>query len=270
MKLLPEKFRIIESSIKKHKPLIHHITNYVTASDCANIALCFGASPVMADALEEMADITGNADALVLNLGTINKIKFTSMLAAAKIAKMRGIPIVLDPVGVMATQMRLDMAKELIKNGVQIIRGNYAECRALLGDNNFGQGVDAGIDCDFKGEFARQAAKKFNCVVAVTGAIDAVSDGRQVVIGRNGHELLAKVTGTGCMTTTLIACGAAVSDDYFSAALFGITAMNVAAEHAAAALNGVDGLGTFKVKLFDAVSNLNDLKVAEGFRGDKL
>jgi len=270
MKSLLGKFRATEASIKARKPLIHHITNYVTAGDCANAALCFGASPVMADALEEMPAIAGKADALVLNLGTVNKTKFTSMLAAAKIAKMRGIPIILDPVGVMATKMRLDMAKELIKNGVQIIRGNYAECRALLGDANFGQGVDAGSDCDTKGEFARQAAKKFSCIVAVTGAVDAVSDGRQVVLGRNGHELLTKVTGTGCMTTTLIACAAAVGDDYFLSAVFGVTFMNVAAEQAALALTLGEGIGTFKIRLFDAIGCLDGAAVESCFRGEKL
>ncbi len=270
MKLLREKLKSIDTDIKKRKPLIHHITNYVTSGDCANMALAFGASPVMADALEEIEEITGASDALVLNLGTINKNKFISMLAAAKVAKMRGIPIVLDPVGVMASQMRLNMAQELINNGVQIIRGNYAECRALLGDKNFGQGVDAGNACDDKGEFARQAAQKFNCVVAITGAIDTISDGRQVILAHNGHELLTKVTGAGCMTTTLIACGAAVSDDYLSTAVLGITAINIAAQKAAAKLQAGEYSGTFKAKLLDAICNLQGIIIAREFKGESI
>ena len=270
MKLLLEKLESIEASIKKEKPLIHHITNYVTSGDCANITLCFGASPVMAEELEEIKEITGAADALILNLGVINKSKFAAMLAALKIAKMRGIPIILDPVGVMASQMRLNMAQELIKSGVQIIRCNYAECRALLGDNNFGQGVDAGIACDNKGAFARQAAQKFNCVAAVTGEVDAVSDGRRVVLGRNGNKLLEKVTGAGCMTTSLVACGAAVSDDCFAAAVLGITAMNIAAQQASATLAAGESAGTFRVNLFDAISIMKGINIAQGFKGEIL
>lgn len=270
MKLLLEKIKALESDIKKRNPLIHHITNYVTSGDCANVTLAFAASPVMAEAGEEIKEITGAADALVLNLGTINKNKFISMLAAAKVAKMRGIPIVLDPVGAMASQMRLEMAQELINNGVQIIRCNYAECMALLGDKHFGHGVDAGLSCDDQGEFARQAAKKFKCVLAVTGAVDAISDGRQVILAYNGHKLLTKVTGAGCMTTSLIACGAAVSDDYLAAAVLGITTMNIAAQKAAANLQAGEGSGTFKARLLDAVCTLRTNDLAIEFKGERI
>lgn len=251
-------FNFIYEQIKEKKPLIHHLTNYVTAGDCANMALCFGASPIMADAAEEIGEITGSADCLVLNLGTMNPVKFASMELAAVRARKKGIPIVLDPVGVMASNMRLHAALELICGGVSIVRGNYAECRTLLLETRHGKGVDSfETQISDIASLAKSAAKKFGCVFAVTGKEDAVSDGNETIIGNNGVELLTKVTGTGCMTTTLIGCSAAARGDFLQAALCGIQTMNLAAETAASSLQDGEGPGTFKVRLFDAIYTLS-------------
>lgn len=141
---LKGQFALIVGAMREKKPVIHHLTNYVTAGDCANIALCAGASPVMADAAEEVAAITAKADALVLNLGTINKAKIQAMLLAAEAAQTKAIPVVLDPVGVMSSQLRLEFALKLLTAGlVTIVRGNYSECLALLEQKAEGKGVDA-------------------------------------------------------------------------------------------------------------------------------
>ena len=135
-------FGLIVDAVREKRPVIHHLTNYVTAGDCANITLCAGASPVMADEAEEVVEITSNADALVLNLGTIAKAKMQAMETAAAAAKNKGIAVVLDPVGVMASKLRLVFALKLLNEGlVTIVRGNYAECLALLEEKAEGRGA---------------------------------------------------------------------------------------------------------------------------------
>lgn len=249
-------FKEIYEQVKSRRPLIHHLTNYVTAGDCANMALCFGASPIMADAAAEINEITSSADCLVINLGTMNPVKFASMELAAIYARQKRIPIVLDPVGVMASNMRLQAALELVHGGVSIVRGNYAECQTLLLEKKQGKGVDSFVEQRAIGDLAKAAAEKYGCVFAVTGKEDAVSNGKEVVIASNGDILLTKVTGTGCMTTTLVGCAAAVCTDMMQAALCGIQTMNIAAEKAAGLLGNGEGPGTFKVRLFDAVYGL--------------
>ena len=257
-------FRFIYEQIKEKKPLIHHLTNYVTAGDCANMALCFGASPIMADAAEEIGEITGTADCLVINLGTMNPVKFASMELAAVRARKKGIPIVIDPVGVMASDMRFEAAMEIIRGGASIVRGNYAECQTLLLETRRGKGVDSLVTCQSDiGHLAEQAAQKYGCIFAVTGKEDAISDGKRTIIGSNGVEMLTKVTGTGCMTTTLIGCAAASTKDYLLAALCGIQTMNVAAEIAFKALKDNEGPGTFKTRLLDAVYQLSAEELAK-------
>lgn len=163
-------FGLIVDAVREKRPVIHHLTNYVTAGDCANITLCAGASPVMADEAEEVAEITSNADALVLNLGTIAKAKMQAMETAAAAAKNKGIAVVLDPVGVMASKLRLVFALKLLNEGlVTIVRGNYAECLALLEEKAEGRGVDSNGNVTDGLRVAKDAAEKYNCVFAVTG-----------------------------------------------------------------------------------------------------
>lgn len=268
--LLGARIKTTFEEMKKQRPLVHHLTNYVTACDSANIALSFGARPIMADAAEEITDITVAADSLVLNLGTMNPVKFASMELAAVRARKKGIPIVVDPVGVMASDMRLNAAMELLRGGVSIVRGNYDECRTLLFEKRIGRGVDSSSEEDLKNaELAAMAAAKYCCVFAVTGRTDAISAGSGAIIGFNGDEMLTRVTGTGCMTTTLIGCAAACTKDYEAAAVLGIQAMNVAAEAAVRSLADGEGTGTFKVRLLDAVYNLSLKTLIEKSRLEK-
>lgn len=248
------KFGLIIDAVRAKKPVIHHLTNYVTAADCAGIALCAGASPIMADAAEEVAEITAKADALVLNLGTLAPAKMQAMVLAARAAKTKGIHVVLDPVGVMASRLRLAFALKLLAEGlVTIVRGNYNECLALLEAKAEGKGVDAAGEVNDGLRVAKDAAEKYNCVFAVTGVTDYVSNGKQALVLTGGHELLTQITGAGCMTSTLCACCAAVTEDPLLAASLGIVIMGQAAELAAGFMETKDGPGMFKTRLFDGV-----------------
>ncbi len=254
---LTNTFGELVDKLRKQRPIVHEITNYVTAESCADVALAAGASPIMADEPEEAAEITAGANALILNLGTLNFNKQIAMERSVAAAKAKGIPIILDPVGVMASKFRLNFALKLLNNGcIDIVRGNCSECSALLNGTASGQGVD-----NIEGEteegvalkVAKDAAAKFNCVFAVTGAIDNISNGKQAVVLNNGHPLLQDITGSGCMTTTLVGCCAAVTKDMLVAAALGVVIMGQSAELAANFLEKKDGPGMFKVRLIDCV-----------------
>ena len=248
------KIGLVVDAVRSQRPVIHHLTNYVTAEDCANITLCAGASPVMADETEEVADITAGADALVLNLGTIAKLKMQAMQIAAATAKKKGIPVVLDPVGVMASALRLDFALQLLNDGlISIVRGNYNECLALLEKKAEGRGVDSAGNVADGLRVAKESAERYGCVFVVTGATDYVSNGKQTLVLTGGHEMLTQITGAGCMTTTLCACCAAVTKDMLLAAALGVVIMGQAAELSENFMEKKDGPGMFKTRLFDGV-----------------
>ena len=254
---LKNTFGELVEKLHQQKPVIHAITNYVTAESCADITLAAGGSPVMADEPEEVEEITAGAKALVINLGTLNFNKQIAMERSAMVAKKKGIPVVLDPVGVMASTMRLDFALKLLNKGyIDIVRGNFSECQALLLGKTSGHGVDnmeAGVEEGEALKTAKDAATKFNCVFAVTGAVDNISNGKQAVVLNNGHPLLQDITGSGCMTTMLVACCAAVTKDMLVAAALGVVIMGQSAELAANFLEKKDGPGMFKVRLVDCV-----------------
>ena len=211
----------------------------------------------MADEPEEVAQITAGADVLVLNLGTLNYTKQIAMERSAEVAKAKGIPVILDPVGVMTSNIRLDFALKLLNKGyISIVRGNHSECAALLDGKTGGRGVDNIAEGTEEGEAlktAKDAAAKFGCVFAVTGAIDNISNGKQAVVLNNGHPLLQDITGSGCMTTMLVAVCAAVTKDMLVAAALGVVIMGQSAELAANLLEKKDGPGMFKVRLLDCV-----------------
>ena len=270
---LKNTFGELVDKLRRQRPVIHEITNYVTAESCADVALAAGASPVMADEPEEVEEITAGADALVLNLGTISFNKQIAMERAVAVAAKKGIPVILDPVGVMTSTMRLNFALQLLNKGViSIVRGNYSECNALLLGKTGGHGVDNLDETTDEGQalrLAKDAAAKFNCVFAVTGAVDNISNGKQAVVLNNGHPLLQDITGSGCMTSTLVACCAAITKDMLVAAALGVVIMGQSAELAANFLEKKDGPGMFKVRLMDCIyhvttkGNLVNLKPEE-------
>ncbi len=248
--------------VRADKPLIHHITNYVTVNDCANITLAIGASPIMADALAEAADIAQIASAVVLNMGTLNERTIPSMIAAGKAANKKGVPVIFDPVGAGASALRNETAAQLLKEvKIDVLRGNISEIRFLAGLQSETKGVDASdydlSNSDNTKQIVKQIANKLNCVAAVTGAVDVVSDGVKVICIENGHPMLGSLTGTGCMCSSLIGsfCGAA-KDTPFQATITALLSMAIAGEIAFETA-GAKGNGSFHTALHDIMSQLD-------------
>ncbi|MFE8700216.1 hydroxyethylthiazole kinase [Cytobacillus sp. FJAT-54145] len=247
--------------IKDNNPLVHHITNQVTINDCANVTLAIGASPVMADYTREVEEIVSKADALLLNLGTFNEERYQSMKVAGKKANQLGIPIVFDPVGVGASSFRKNKALELLKEiDICIIRGNYAEVSSLVGLGGKAKGVDS-VNLEESSndviKIAKLVATAFDSIVVISGEIDVVTNGQRACIVENGDEWLSKISGTGCASGSLIASFSAVTNDYYLAAVAGISTMGVCGERAKKALEKADGLGTYRVKLMDQLSSMD-------------
>jgi hydroxyethylthiazole kinase len=236
--------------VPARRPLVHYMPNLVTAGDVANALLAAGAAPVMAIAVEEVADI--RADALALNLGTPTAERLVALEAAARAAGERGAPIVLDPVGAGATPFRLAAARRLLAAApVRCLRLNAGEAAALLDRPGAGRGVDAaGAPAD-PAELATALARRYGCVAAVTGPTDAVADGERVILIEAGHPLLARVTGTGCMATGLVAACAAVEPDPLLASAAGLLYFGVAGARAA---RQAAGPGSLRIGLCDALA----------------
>ncbi len=253
MAVLPEIARIL-AAIKEKRPLIHHLTNYVTANDSANITLAVGASPVMASDPGEAVDMVAHAAALVLNIGTLSAAAVDTMIAAGKRAGELGIPVILDPVGAGATPARTAAAARIIRETrLAVIRGNAAEIRAVSGLSAAIRGVDAaGGETDGEA-VARSLARSLDCVVALSGRTDIVAAGDRLCRITNGHQWLTGVTGTGCMATSLIGCCCGAGTDPYVAAAAGLTFMGIAGEVAHGSLQPGEGIGTFRVRLFDAI-----------------
>ena len=242
--------------IRERKPLVHQITNYVVMNETANATLALGALPVMAHAPQEVEEMIGLASSLVINIGTLSDHWIDAMLLAGKAANARGIPVVLDPVGVGATRYRTDTPRRILDEiDVAVLRGNQGEVATLVGAEAEVRGVESMAVGLEPPALARGAAKQFGLVASVTGPIDHVSDGERVVSVANGHPLLAAVTGTGCISTALTGCFLAVKPDApLDAAAEALIAYEVAAEDAAA---GAEGPGTFHARLYDALAALD-------------
>jgi hydroxyethylthiazole kinase len=250
------------NNIREAKPLVHHITNYVTVNDCANITLAIGASPIMADDIEEVQEIIDISQSLVLNIGTLNNRTIDSMLAAGKKANERKIPVVLDPVGAGVSKLRNKTVNKLLEQiNFSVIRGNMSEIRFIAGLSATTKGVDASetdlaVSAQNGVRIAKSLADKLGCVIAITGATDIISSGKQTVCIENGHKMLGAVTGTGCMCSSLIGSFCGASTDYFIAATSGILCMGIAGEIAFENV-GQKGNGAFHMGIMDEISKLN-------------
>lgn len=256
---LIQSFNQILEKIKRDKPLVHHITNYVTVNDCANIVLALGGSPVMADEPKEVEEMIALASALVLNVGTLNERTIESFLLAGKKANTLEIPVVLDPVGVGATTLRIEAVKRILEEvQITVLRGNMSEIKNIYGLGAATRGVDSTDDSREGGkEIALELAKRLNCIVAITGATDIVSNGEQVFRIENGHEILSMVTGTGCMTTSLIGVCCGTKEDPLHAAVMGIMMMGIVGEEAYEALVNKKAYGSFKVSIIDSIGSFS-------------
>lgn len=251
------------ADIREQNPLVHHITNYVTVNDCANVMLAIGGSPVMADEIKEVAAITGLASSLVINMGTLNERTVPAMMLAGKTANQKNIPLIFDPVGVGASSFRNQIAEELIKNlSFSIIRGNISEIKFIAGLGSQTKGVDASTN-DWLSEsdtqvIANQLASKLKCIIVITGKIDIIADGTRTIAIHNGHPMLSQLTGTGCMCSSLLGAFSSVANEnYFEAAVGAILTMGIAGEFAYENV-GQDGNGSFRIALHDAISQMDD------------
>ena len=208
-------------NVRSTCPLIHNITNYVTVNDCANMVLACGASPIMADDAAEVEDITTICGGLNINIGTLNSRTITSMLLAGKKANLLGHPVVLDPVGAGASQLRTDTANRLLREvKFTVIRGNISEVKTLASGAGTTKGVDADVadkvteeNLDSAVAFAKAFAARTGAVVAITGAIDIVADAHKAYCIRNGHPMMSSITGTGCQLSALTAAFVTANPD---------------------------------------------------------
>jgi hydroxyethylthiazole kinase len=243
-------------ALRDRKPLVHQITNYVVMNETANATLALGALPVMAHAREEVEEMVGLAGALVINIGTLSPHWVEAMLLAGKAANERGVPVVLDPVGAGATRYRTETARRLLGEvEVAVLRGNQGEVATLVGVEAEVRGVESIEAGGEAANLARTAARNLGVIVSVTGPVDHVSDGSQIISIANGHELLARVTGTGCMSSALTGCFLAVKPHgALEAAAEALAAFGVAGEDAA---REAQGPGSFHVGLYDALAALD-------------
>jgi len=247
--------------IRKNAPLVHNITNYVVMNTTANALLAIGASPVMAHALPEVEDMAAIASALVINIGTLSDAWIEAMFKAAKIAKSRQIPIVLDPVGAGATPYRTRTARELIRAAApSIIRGNGSEIMALCEEGRTTKGVDSTSASDQAIDAAKALSRDLDCVVCVTGAIDYIVSQKAMIQVKNGHAMMPRVTGLGCTATALCGAFAAVNPAYDTAAAHAMAVMGIAGEMAT---EHAPGPGTLQVNLIDSLYRLTEADITE-------
>lgn len=247
-------------AVREKRPLVHHITNWVTIFDCAQIVKSFGASPVMAHAPEEAATMTGIASALVLNIGTLTSELVESMKLSAAAANRKGIPVVLDVCGAGATSFRDDKAMELVNGShIDVIKGNSSEIARIAGQAVETKGVDAGqVSADLR-QIAQALSAKRSCTVVITGAEDVVAGDGKLFLVRNGHPMMASLVGTGCMATSVIGTFAGATPDRLpEAAAAGLVCYEIAAEQA---VKKSEGPTSFRQQLFDCVYKLDEKQV---------
>jgi len=247
-------FTLLER-VRTEKPVIHHLTNWVTIYDCAQIVKTLGASPVMAHAAEEVAEMAAIASALVLNIGTLTPDFTEAMKKAAASANTKKIPVILDVCGAGATGLRDRSCADILANvRVDIIKGNVSEISRVAGGSARTRGVDAGeVHGDIE-EIARGLARTEQCTVVVTGKTDIVTDGTVLFRVQNGTDMMTHVVGTGCMAASVIGTFAAVEKNHAVAAAAGLVCFEIAAELADECS---DGPIEFKDKLFDRLFDLD-------------
>ena len=263
-------FHELWNNVQSKTPLIHAITNYVTVNDCANALLACGASPIMADDLAEVKEITVLCSATLLNIGTLNQRTIEAMHLAARTANILSHPLVLDPVGVGASQLRTQTAKDLLyKHKFTVIRGNVSEIKALAIGSDNTQGVDASLADQITESnlsqsigFIQAFSQQTGAIIAVSGAIDIVADAKRCFIIKNGHPAMSKITGTGSISSCLIAAYLAANPQQPLLATAAATVlMGLAGEYAAKISTAT---GSMRCNILDALSYINAEKMEAG------
>ena len=250
--------------VRAKRPLVHHITNYVTVNDCANATLCIGASPVMAHSIDEVAEMAAIAGALVLNIGTLDAGQVAAMLLAGKTANRLGIPIVLDPVGAGATAFRTETSFHLLEQlEIAVLKGNGGEISVLAGAGGNVRGVDSADVAKDPAGTVKGLARKLGITVAMTGAVDIVSDGKRTLLVDNGHQLMGRFSGSGCIAASIVGAFVAVGSDKLKSTAAALAAFGLAGERAAMHHNEPYG---FRLAIFDELCKLTPKALARGAR----
>ncbi len=245
--------------LRAQKPLLHHLTNHVVMNDCANITLHIGGAPVMTMDPAEAGETAAAADALILNIGTLTAELVDSMITAGKKANQKGIPVLLDPVGAGATSLRTKACRRILKEvKTDIIKGNAGEVSILAGVEAVVRGVDSAETTLAPPEVAGMLAAQEQGVVVITGETDYVADGQHYITVKNGHHMLGRLTGTGCMLGSVMGAFAAVADNALDAAIAALLCYGVAAELAG---EKTTGPASFKNALFDEVYALDQTAI---------
>lgn len=243
-------------AVREQAPLVHSITNFVVTNYNANVLLAMGAAPVMAHAHEEVEDMARLAQALVLNIGTLDPYWVESIRLAFGVGRARGMPVVLDPVGAGATAYRDATLRELLAAGSPtVIRGNASEIMSVAGLASQTKGVESLASSDQAVDAARGLARSAGCTVCVSGQVDHVVDaeGRWLALS-NGHEWMTRVTGMGCSATALVGAFAAVQPDAWRATASAMAYFGVVGEWAAQqARQAASGVGTLQWRMLDGL-----------------
>ncbi|TGK38765.1 hydroxyethylthiazole kinase [Leptospira andrefontaineae] len=241
------------AEVRKHAPLTHVLTNIVVTNWTANVLLAAGASPAMVIAEEEVADFATIASGMLINVGTINSFDAKSMKSAAIAAQKSGTPWVLDPVAVGALRYRTEIAKDLLQHKPTVIRGNASEILALAGAVGGGKGVDSTAASSDALPLAKELAISTGAVVAISGEVDYITDGKETIAVPGGHILMTKVTGVGCSLGALIASFLGIQKDPLRAAVSASAVFAIAGSRAAEKCSGT---GSFAVAFLDELTNL--------------
>ena len=266
--------KAVLENTQNRTPMVHSITNNVTINDCANIILAAGGTAIMAQDEREVEEITSHAQALVINMGAVRAQE--AMLRAAKIAKRNGNPVVLDPVAAGASTLRREMCSRLLsENLVSVIRGNASEVRALAAGAEQETGVEASAldsvtedNLQESAAWLRSFSRRTGAVVMLTGAMDVITDGTRTAVVRGGSAYLRRITGAGCMLTSLtgVYCGAN-PDILLEAAVTASEVMKHCGETAEARVRKeMEGTASFRTRLIDAVSLLDAEEIASNAR----
>lgn len=253
-------------NVRKNVPLVHNITNYVTVNDVANIILACGASPIMSDEPEDVSDITSICGGLNINIGTLNKNSIEAMIIAGKKSNELGHVVLLDPVGAGASKFRTDTALRVAREiKLDVIRGNISEIKTIANGSGTTKGVDADVEdavtednLNDAVKFIKDLSKRLNVIIAITGAIDLVSDGDKCYIIRNGLPQMGAITGTGCQLSGLMtAFLIANKNNKLEAAAAAVCAMGAAGEIGYSYMQKGDGNSTYRNRIIDAIYNMD-------------
>ena len=260
-------------NVRAKSPLVHNITNYVTVNDVANVLLAAGGSPIMSDDADDVEDITSICGGLNINIGTLNKNTIPSMFLAGKKANALGHSVLLDPVGAGASRLRTDTANRLMQEvRFDAVRGNISEIKTLCTGSGSTKGVDAdAVDAvteanlDNGVQLVKTFAAQTGCIIAVTGAIDLVSDGARCWCIRNGRAEMSRITGTGCQLSALMTAFLVANPDRkLDAAAAAVCMMGLAGEIGWANMQPGDGNSTYRNRIIDAIFNMTGDALEKG------